>query len=104
VEFLWPWRQQHGSFWYASLTAVSCGVAVALSRAIFVAADVTVPTGTLFFGWYVAKSDSESMSRSACWREYRCVKTECVAIAKIEMSGIFNQAGVERFKNTHTHK
>jgi hypothetical protein len=62
--------------------------------------------GTLFFwgggGWHVAKSDSESMSRSGCWSEYRCVRTECVAIAKIEMSGRYNHVEVETHTQTHT--
>jgi len=35
--------------WYSSLAAVSCGVAVALRRAIFVAAEDTLPIGTLFW-------------------------------------------------------
>jgi hypothetical protein len=48
--------------WYASVAAVSCGVA--LRRAIFVAAEDPLPMTTLFFGWHVAKSDSDRMSRS----------------------------------------
>jgi len=35
--------------WYASVTAVSSGVAVALRRAIFVAAEDTLPMATLFW-------------------------------------------------------
>jgi len=35
--------------WYASLAPASCGVAVALRRAIFVAAEDALPMGTLFW-------------------------------------------------------
>jgi hypothetical protein len=83
------------------MTTVSCGVSVALRRVIFVAAEDTLPTGNLFFGWHVAKSDSESMGRSGCWSEYRCVGMECVAIAKIEMSRRCNHVGIETNTNTH---
>ena len=63
-------------------------------------AEDTLPMPTLLFGWHVTKSDSDSMSRSWCWREYRCVRTKCVEIAKIEMSGRCQHAGVE----THTRE
>jgi hypothetical protein len=86
--------------WYASVAAVSCGVSVAPRWTIFVAAGDTLPMVTLFFGWHVAKSDSDSMSKSVRWREYRCVRMECVEIAKIEMSGRCNHAGVD----THTRE
>ena len=39
--------------------------------------------------------DSESMCINVCWREYRYVRTEGVAIGKNGMSGLCNDPGVE---------
>ena len=40
--------------WYASLASVPCAVSLALKRAVFVAAEDTLPIGTFFFGRHVA--------------------------------------------------
>ena len=78
---------------------VPCGVSLALKREIYVAAEDTLPIGTFFWVAY-RDSDSESMCINVCWREYRCVRTEHVAVGKNEMYGLCNDPGVV----THTRE
>jgi hypothetical protein len=90
------------SLWYASLASVPCGVLLALKRAFFVAAEDSLPIGT-FFCWVECRNtNSESMCINVCWREYRFVRMERVAIGKNEMSGLCNEPRVETHTYTHT--
>jgi hypothetical protein len=84
--------------WYEGLASIPCGVSLAIKRAIFVTAKDTLPIGTFFWGWHFAIPTVKACAE-VCWREYRCVRTERVAIGKNEICGLCKDAGVK----THTH-